>query len=893
MSLPPGTRIGPYEVHGLVGAGGMGEVYRARDSRLGRDVAIKALPATLAHDSERLARFEREARVLASLNHPNIAGIHGLEEANGHRYLVLEFVEGQTLARRLSQGVLPIDEALSVCRDIAAGVEAAHEGGVVHRDLKPGNVMLTSAGVVKVVDFGLAQSGSAAGDGGSDPNLSASPTVTYAGTEAGIVLGTAAYMSPEQARGKSVDRRTDIWSFGCVLYECLSGRPVFEGETVSDLIACILEREPDWDALPPRVPSRVRWLLKRCLTKNPKQRLRDIGDARLEMDHVLALGISGSLAEGGDAGAAESSRRGLPWWSVIAVALVAVGATLLVQGKTRPSRILTSRRFEISAPKPMTVSFDPIENAISPDGRTLAMVLADSAEIPRLWVRPIDSFKARELPGTKYVTQPFWSPDSRSLGFFADNKLKKIAVAGGDPEVLADIRTPRGATWSKSGVILLAPTSNGPLFTIPAGGGQLTAVTQLDSTRHETAHRAPHFLPDGRHYLFSVLRAQGGGYSIQLGTIGESKRTEIMTAESGVAYAPSGYLLFTRKGVLCAQRFDLGSFKLSGDPVSLGDSPTVTSASGSAVASAANDGTLAYTYIPLPAIRLAWFDTDGRELQRIPLVPGAYLGLSLSPDERSSLILHMTSYTQSELLVVDLERGTANRLSSEEENVDGGFEWSPDGKQVAYMVSNLGPQSIVVVPADGSAPGETVLPAGENFRGLDGWTPDGNSILYEQLDPETNFDLWVLSLEGTREPHPYLKSPANERGGRISPDGRWLTYNSDMSGRNEGYVVSFPTPGRRYQVTTDGTGVWGWKKIDGKALGLLPTGDGAARVVDVLPGPEFRVGPPRLVWKLPADFVGVDVSNDWKRSFVSVFAGKPTDPAIRIVLDWTGMLTGR
>ncbi|MEO5616277.1 MAG: protein kinase [Candidatus Eisenbacteria bacterium] len=890
MSIASGTRIGPYEIHALLGAGGMGEVYRARDSRLGRDVAIKALPASLAHDGERLARFEREARLLASLNHPNIAGIHGLEEAGPQRYLVLEYVEGQTLAQRLAHGPMPIDEALQVCRDIAAGVEAAHEGGVVHRDLKPGNVMLTPAGVVKVLDFGLAKSGSAAHEGGSDPSLSASPTMTYATTQAGMVLGTAAYMSPEQARGKNVDRRTDIWSFGCVLYECLCGRPVFEGETISDLVARILEREPNWNALPARVPPRVRELLKRCLTKDPKQRLRDIGDARLELEQVLALGVSGSQAAV-EPGAGERARGGLPWWSLAAAALVAVAATLLLQPKRHQGSAPTARRFEISAPEPMNLIPDPVESAISPDGRALAMVIADSAGTTRLWVRPIDSFKGRELPGTNNVTQPFWSPDNRSLAFFAGSKLKKITVAGGDPEVLADIRTPRGGTWSKTGVILFAPTSNGPLFLIAADGGEPKAVTQLDSTRNETAHRAPHFLPDGRHYLFTALGAAGGRKSIQLGALGESKRTEILTAESGVTYAPPGYLLFTRKGVLSAQRFDAGSFKLSGEPVSLGDSPPPTSTSGAAVVSAANDGTLAYCYLPLPVNRLAWFDPDGREVQQIPMPPSAYLYFSLSPDDRSALVIRGVSNTQGELLVVDLERGTANRLSGESEDPEG-CEWSPDGRRVAYLVGNGGPQSIIVVPADGSAQGETVLSAGSDFRSLGGWTPDGKSLVFERLDPKTNFDLWVLPLEGDRQPRPYLRSSANERFAHVSPDGRWIAYNSDASGRNEGYVQSFPTPGARYQVTTDGTGVWGWK-ADGRSLGLIPPDNIVMRAVDLLPGAEFRVGPPRRIFKCPADPQYWGPSRDWTRLLVIVPAGKPAKPAIRIVLDWTAMLARR
>jgi Tol biopolymer transport system component/tRNA A-37 threonylcarbamoyl transferase component Bud32 len=889
MSLAAGTRIGPYEVLALLGAGGMGEVYRARDARLGRDVAIKALPAALQHDGERLARFEREARLLASLNHPNIAGIHGLEEAGGQRYLVLEFVEGQTLAQRLSAGPLPIDDALQVCRDIAAGVEAAHEGGVVHRDLKPGNVMLTPAGAVKVLDFGLAKSGGAVRDGGSDPKLSASPTMTYAATQAGMVLGTAAYMSPEQARGKSVDRRTDIWSFGCVLYECLCGKPVFDGETVSDLLARILERDPDWSALPARVPARIRELIRRCLVKDAKQRLRDIGDARLELEQVIALGISGTAAAAVESSA--TRRRGLPWWSVAAAAVVAVAATLLVQPALRPASVPVARRFEIYAPEPLNLVFDPVECAISPDGRMVAMVLADSAGTPHLWVRPIDSFKGRELPGTNAATQPFWSPDSRSLAFAASTKLKKIAINGGDAEDLCAIRSFRGGSWGRSGVILFAPTSNGPLYRIAAGGGDPQAVTQIDSTRHETAHRFPRFLPDGQHYLFSVLVGSTGRYSIQAGALGETRRREILTAGSGAEYAPQGYLLFTRNGVLSAQRFDAGSLRVSGDPISLGDSPPVPNTSGAPVVTASSDGTIAYTFIPLPSSRLVWLGLDGREQQQIPIAPGPYFSPLISPDGKSCLLNHAVSTTQGELLTVDLERGTTTRVSEETQNVENA-EWSPDGKRVAYSVGGGGPQTLFVVPSDGSAPPEVVLPAAGDFRRLDGWTPDGKSLVFGRLDPRTNWDLWTVSVDGDHHTQPYLRRPANETSGSVSPDGRWLCYNSDESGRQEGYVQSFPTPGARFQVTTDGTGVIGWKR-DGKALALLPTPDRFIHAVDVLPGAEFRVGPPRRFFHAPEQIQGADAAGDWSRILALMSAGKPDKGTIRVVLDWTAMLAKR
>jgi eukaryotic-like serine/threonine-protein kinase len=889
MSLAAGTRLGPYEVVSLLGAGGMGEVYRARDPRLGRDVAIKALPENLARDPERLARFEREARLLASLNHPNIAAIYGLEEVGGQRHLVLEYVEGETLAHRLAKGALSLDETVHVCREIAAGVEAAHEGGVVHRDLKPRNVMLTPAGVVKVLDFGLAKGGAEAGEGGSAPILSATPTMTYAATQAGMVLGTAAYMSPEQARGKSVDRRTDIWSFGCILFECLSGKPAFDGETISDLLARILEREPDWSALPARTPARVRDLLGRCMVKDARQRLRDIGDARLELDRLLALGTSGVMAAADVPDAAATPRRGLPWWGIAAIVITAIVATALIQSMVSRRVDTMARHYEIGAPEPFGLVAQPDECVISPNGKMLAMVLTDSAGTAGLWVRPMDSFRARALPGTKGATQPFWSPDNRSLAFFAAGKLKKIALGGGDPEMLCDVRASRGGTWNRDGVIVFAPSSNGPLFRISANGGEVTAVTRLDSTRDETAHRFPRFLPDGRHYLFSVLGGNAGGVAVVAGTLGDTGRKTVLVADGGAAYSPSGHLLFTRNGVLSAQRFDPGSLRLSGEPNSLGDGLLPPRMTGTPVASVAEDGTLAYVFIPLWTARLAWFDVGGREVDQVPLAPGPYTEVELSPDGRSALLNHATSSTESELLVVDLERGTTNRVSNEP--VVETTAWAPDGKRVAFTDGGRGGQKVIVVPADGSAPGETVMPAGGDFRRVDGWTPDGKALIIQRLDSQTRWDIWVLPLEGDRQPRPYLRRPTNEFNASVSPDGRWLCYNSDESGRVEGYVQAFPTPGRRYQVTTDGTGVGGWK-ADGKqlALGLAP--NGVVRVVDVLPGEEFRIGPPRILGKVP-DGAPADFDAAWTRWIAIVPAGRQPRPTIRIVLDWDAMIAKR
>jgi Tol biopolymer transport system component len=519
----------------------------------------------------------------------------------------------------------------------------------------------------------------------------------------------------------------------------------------------------------------------------------------------------------------------------------------------------------------------------------LAMALLDSSGTRSLWVRGLDSFAARPLPGTQGATQPFWSPDSRWLAFFASGKLKKIAVAGGDPEILCDVRASRGGSWNRDGVILFAPTSNGPLFTVPARGGEAKAVTRLDSTLHESAHRYPRFLPDGRHYLFSVLRGDTDRITTVAGVLGETGRKVVLSAESGAAYSPSGHLLFSRNGVLSAQRFDPGSFRLSGEPISLGDRPPLPVSTGAQLVTTAGDGTLAYVFQPVPMTRLAWFDTQARELAGVPLVPGAYIGVALSPDGRSALVHHAASNRDFQLLIVDLERGASSRISGEQ-SVEN-FAWSPDGKRVAYTESGGGSQSITIVPADGG-PGETVMRPGSDFRRINGWTPDGKALIIERQDPQTQWDIWILPLEGDRQPRPYLRRPANEFRAAVSRDGRWLCYNSDESGRVEGYVQSFPSPGRRYQLTTDGTGVSGWK-ADGRQLSLTATPKQILRSVDILPGEEFRAGPPRVFGKLPEPNYGGDITRDWTRLLAVVPAGKRPEPTIRVVLDWTAMLAAR
>jgi len=878
---PIPERIGQYPIEREVGRGGMGVVYLGRDTRLDRRVAIKVLPEAFAADPERLARFDREARLVASLNHPNIAGIYGLEEADGRRFLALEYVDGETLTERLARGPMPLDDVLDVCRQVAAAVEAAHEGGVVHRDLKPGNVKITPSGEVKVLDFGLAKGG-ADGTSGPASDLSQSPTMTQAATGVGVILGTAAYMSPEQARGRAVDKRADIWSFGCVLYECLCGRQAFSGETVSDMIARILQGEPDWDALPPSTPERIRGLLRRCLEKDARRRLRDIGDAKIELEDVQAVRASSSAMR---AAAARTGPRALVGWARLAAAVVITAAvTLLVPRLFQRTVPPAPVRFEVPQPENTSLRADGASPRISPDGRTLAFVASDSSGVPQVWVRKLDATEAKPLPGTRGADDLiFWSPDSRQIAFTAEEKLKRVALAGGDPVVLCPVKLQRGGSWNAADVILIAPNSNGRIFQIPAIGGDLQPVTTLDSTRGESAHRFPQFLPDGRHFLFSVLPARDGKIETYVGKLGSPERKLLISAQSGVAFQPPGRLLYTQNGRLVVQGFDAGRLELRGKPVPLADEVEGTHFSSGPEVSVSATGALAYVTIRTQNARLAWVDFQGHELGSIPVPPGPYDEPDLSPDDRQVVFTREAS-READLWVADIERGVASRFTDEPGN-NSSPTWSPDGRRIAYMSAVGGlAQVLKVKEVDGNRT-DTFLESDPLYKRLYGWTPDGKSLLIARQDPVTQWDLWVLPLDGAQAPVPYLQTRFNETNGRVSPDGRWLAYQSDESGRVETYVQSFPVPGRKYQVTNQGGVFSAWSR-DGKRLRfLLSSVPNTLFEADILPGSEFRLGPSRPGIVLQKESVAATLAHDGRRVLRLLPTGAPVAPTITVVLD--------
>ena len=774
MSLEVGARIGPYQITGTLGAGGMGEVYRARDPRLNRDVALKALPDVFAADPERLARFRREAQVLASLNHPNIGHIYGLEEGGDTPLLVLELVDGPTLADRIADGPIPLAEALALGKQVAEGLEAAHEHGVVHRDVKPANIKITHDGVVKVLDFGPAKV--ASGDTAS-PDLTRAPTVTVAGTREGVMLGTAAYMSPEQARGKPADKRTDIWAFGCVLYEMLTGRAAFSGATVSDTIAAILERQPSWAALPTTTPPNMRRLLQRCLEKDPKRRLRDIGDARFQIEDA-----SGEPSMSGPAVSRIRKNRERASW-LAAMVVVVTSSILTAPYLSRAPVDAPEIRLEITTP-PTT---DPVSLAISPDGRKVVFTGTSEGQT-RLWVRSLGLTLAQPLTGTDGATFPFWSPDSQSIGFFADRQLKRIDVDSGTIQALAGVEGGRGGAWAEDGTILFQPTPGvGPLFRISAGGGRPTATTAQYG-------RSPQFLPDQRHFFYFRPGAPDvrGVYLSQLeGSDGQ----RLLDTEAAAVYA-SGHLLFVRQRTMFAQAFDTASLAMTGDPFAIAEGLTVNGPLLSAPVAASSAGPIVYRTGSSGGLRqFAWFDRSGNEIGKVGGAVANLLSPSISPDE-SRVAVHRLVAGNTDIWLLETRRGVLSRFTSDPVNESSPL-WAPDSTRVVFSSSRNGPGDLFEKNVTTGA--EELLLETPLEKWPTGWSPDGRYLLYLTRDATTRRDLWVLPMQKDRKPFPVANTEADEEDGQFAPDGKWIAYQSNESGAVEVYVQPFPTLEARYR----------------------------------------------------------------------------------------------
>ena len=891
MRLAAGSKLGPYEILAPLGAGGMGEVYRARDTRLARDVALKVLPEALAHDPERRARFQREAQVLASLNHSNIAALYGLEESAGVLALVMELVAGPTLAERLKSGSIPLDDALPIAKQIAEALEAAHERGIVHRDLKPANIKVTPEGKVRVLDFGLAK---ALDTEVSASNISNSPTLTQAATQAGVILGTAAYMSPEQAKGKSVDRRADIWAFGCVLYEMLMGRQVFEGETVSDVLASVLKTEPDWAALPPALPPQIPNLVRRCLRKDPKARLQSIGDARIAIEE--ALSGAPEISEAGlPREAADGSRKPLlrwgPWMLAGSLA-VALGLALLLALR-RPAQMGPHplKRFAIGLHA--TEGFAGLESletpllALSPDGKNLVYV-GHQAATTMLVLRALDRLEETPIAGTEGASDPFFSPDSQWIGFFADGKLKKISIQGGAPITICDGPSDRGASWALDNTIVFSPTFTSGLLRVSVAGGAPQPIISPDPGKGERTYRWPQVLPDGKTALYTIGMAASPAYyddaPIAVVSLETGRSHVVVQGASMARYVASGHLVYARAGALFAVPFDLRRGEVVGVAVPILGGVWGVPESGAAHFAVSDDGSLAYIpgRVQAEVGNLVWVDRKGN-VQPLPVPAQSYLRPRLSPDGKR-VAVGIGPAGGGDVWVYSLEGKTLTRLT-----FDGRYNypvWSPDGKHVAFG-TNKGLERIQWKAADGSAPGEP-LSTGSVQQIPESWTPDGELLAFSQFGQGTRGDIWLLPVKGDRKPRPFLQTVANEYGPAFSPDGRWLAYVSEESGRNEVYVQTFPGPGGKWEVSTEGRDpVW---SRNGRELFYRAANNFMVVSVEILP--TFSAGQPRLLFQknfayardLTSDF---DVSPDGQRFLmIQNAAGESAPTQIDVVLNW-------
>jgi len=889
--------IAHYRVQAKIGAGGMGEVYRATDTRLGRDVALKVLPEAVSRDTERMARFEREAKVLASLNHPHIASIYGLEESNSVRALVMELVEGPTLADRIKQGPIPLEEALPIARQIAEALEYAHERGIIHRDLKPANVKVTPEGQVKVLDFGLAK---ALEGETAEEDLRNSPTLSAVATRAGVLLGTAAYMSPEQARGKRVDRRADIWAFGCVLCEMLTGKLPFPGETISDTLAAVIRAEPEWTGLPASVPPRIRELLRRCLQKDPRQRLRDIGEARILIEEKLS-GVTEEEPE-----LITGAPRWLGWR---ALALAGSGllagallAALVLWGIREGPASKVIERLSVLPPSGDSLNAATTGAvAISPDGGAVVYGARHGAGT-RLYLRALDRFESAPLPSTDGAGDPFFSPDGQWIGFFANGKLKKISVHGGEPVSLCDAVSSRGATWGPDDMIVFTPSSSvGGLMRVSSAGGTPQAFSTPDTSKNERSHRWAEILPGGKAVVFVIAEAKDlGAHSedkIAVERVDTHERKLLPIRGTYPRYSPSGHLLFVREGRVFAVPFDLKRLDVTGPPAPVLDGVATFIATGAANFALSRSGSLAY--IPASAVAsegtLTWVDR-GNQTHPLPAPPRAYFSPRVSPDGQR-VAMAIASEENVDVWVYHLARGTLTRLTFDGRS--GGPVWSPDGKRIAFITDREGGWAILSKTADGGGAEEALLPKQDCLLTPESWSPDGKFLSYRSQSPDTGLDVFILPLEGERKPRPFVQTKFNKFGSKFSPDGHWIAYNSAESGRNEVYVQPFPGPGGKWQVSTDGGSAPVWARNGRELFYLTAT---KLMSVNVTTQPNFSASTPKVVADIPPGVPGrpgrssgvYDVSPDGQRLlFVKASEEHPPLAEVRVIVNWAEELRRR
>jgi serine/threonine protein kinase/Tol biopolymer transport system component len=929
LEVPVGHAIGPYTVLATLGVGGMGEVYLAEDTRLGRKVALKLLPALLTYDRDRLRRFEQEARAASALNHPHILTIYEIGQVDDLHFIATEFVDGETLRQRMAGRMVPISDVLTVAEQVAAALAAAHAAGIVHRDMKPENIMVRRDGYVKIVDFGLAKLTTPDADGTPAPT----PAHAHSETLPGVVLGTVRYMSPEQVRGLQVDARTDLWSLGVVLYEMLTGHVPFEGPTPSDVLAAILEREPPSVSHYAReVPEALAWVVTKALTKEREERYQTAREMladvrrlrqRLEVatalersvlppsDHGAIVAVSRpvvSLAAGEPAPpptsaehpvrAGKRRKRGAIFALVVLVVALAGVAferyTSVGWSIRRTAAVSTSTRFTIALPENVRLpGFGP--PAISPDGRHLVFSgLSPEGGPVLLWLRPLDALEAQPLRGTERANSPFWSPDSRFIGFFAAGKLKTVAISGGPVHTLASVTDAhRGGTWNRDGIILFAPSNAEGLYRVPASGGAVTPMTMLDASRQEMRHMYPAFLPDGRHFMYLVGSTRQEHKGLYVGSLDSKETKRVLDIRRRAVYAPPGYLLFARQQTLMAQPFDAHRLRVTGELSLVAEQVGHSLKFQESLFSVSETGVLVYQDAASERRQLVWFDRGGKQLGFVGQA-GIQSTVTLSPDaKRVALVRDDPQTGNRDIWLVELARGTSLRLTSDEA-WDRYPIWSPDGSRIVFATGRAGVDNLYHKPSSGTG-SEEVL-----FQSMHGkypihWSADGRFIVYQVVDPKTFTDIWVLPLTGERQPFPFLQTEFSEEHPQFSPDGRWLAYTSNESGRPEIYVQSFPPSGGKWQVSTHGGAHPRWRG-DGqelfyldlrgkKLLAVAVKGDTHTFEADV-PVALFDINVGRYIPGLLAGMYQYDVTADGQRFLVNTLVEEPPAPPITVVLNW-------
>jgi serine/threonine protein kinase/Tol biopolymer transport system component len=889
MALTPNTQLGRYEIRSQIGAGGMGEVYRAHDPKINRDVAIKVLPSEFSADSDRLRRFEQEAQAAGRLNHPNILAIHDVDTHDGALYVVSELLEGQTLREQLNGTGLPTRKAIDYALQIASGLAAAHGKSIVHRDIKPENLFVTTDGRVKILDFGLAKLTGEISDNDAQSDV----LTRRVKTDSGMVMGTVGYMSPEQVRGNPADHRADIFSLGAVLYEMLSGKRPFRRESAVETLNAILKEDPpELSESNSQINPALERVVTHCLEKSPEQRFQSARDVAFALESLSGLSSSRTMSAALPIPVGRQKNRERLLW-IAAVALPSLALLAFAFSYLRRPQVETyAVRFTTPLPEKAA---GVISLAISPDGRRLAFV-ASSEGHNQIWVRALDSLTALPLAGTEDAGNLFWSPDSRSLGFFAGGKLKKVDAAGGPSQTLCDAGSGRGGTWNRDGVIVFTPDTQAGLYRVPASGGTPAQITTPDVSKGEDSNRWPVFLPDGRHFIFLARSRQPENSGIYVGSLDSNDRKLLFPSQSSAQYAAPGYLLFIREKTLMAQQFDATRLQLAGDPMPLAEQVGSQGQGGTnrylSYFSVSENGALVYMTGNSDNRHYAWFDRSGKEVGSINLA-GDVNDVVLSPDGKRAAIQltdHRGSAVNQDIWLIDIERNISTRFTFNPAIEDDPV-WSPDGTHIAFTSEREGQRDIYQKLSSGAGGEELLLKSDVNKETTD-WSSDGRYILYENEDRKTKKDLWVLPLFGDKQPFPFLITDFPEFQGHVSPDGHWIAFTSEESGKPEICVQSFPAAGGKRQVSTGGGAQPVWRRDGREVFYINP--DKKLMSVDVQAGATFEVGVPKPLFDTRVENYTYSnryaVSPDGQRFLINVPVGAQTSTPITVVLNWTADL---